>query len=508
MLAADEKQRESAEVHLLVSAVHGETNGPVAFLRCGDGAGGEVRVDPHRHSLGRFLSGEDSWWTMSVEARPNGRLSQPQRSAVLLRGSTADAFIGPCAPPTLVMEQLDGAFVAVWALDRKVSADEGRNLAISLAERLPGTDEVDWIELPRGSDLQASTPHRPGEFVSALRPDLSSAAPLRQSPDGLLEPSSGPALPPVGWTLEQDLMVEPAELEWAVTDLLPAGGNALLVAAAKAGKTTLAANLIRCAADDELFLGEHAVSLDGRVGYLNYEVSHQQHLRWLRDLGLVATDRVVVAPLRHRRALLQDDAFADELAEWCLGNEVDLLVVDPLVNTHEGDENSNSEMSRLTRAIDRIKADSGIRNAVVVHHAGHVADRSRGASSLIGWADSLWNLRRDGAASAVFGAEGRDVHIQDRTLEYDPRTRRLTYGAARTAPAVKEDPLQRLKKETLRVVGESPGISGKDLRRRVRGNDADKNNAKSELIAAGLIDVKSVGTARLHFPAAHGSSDA
>lgn len=76
------------------------------------------------------------------------------------------------------------------------------------------------------------------------------------------------------------------DVDWRVEGLLAAGGRMLLAAQAKAGKTTLAANLCHALLTGYPFLGRHRVRrVDGAVAFLNFEVTDRQARRWLRDVG-------------------------------------------------------------------------------------------------------------------------------------------------------------------------------------------------------------------------------
>ncbi len=241
----------------------------------------------------------------------------------------------------------------------------------------------------------------------------------------------------VGETLV-DALAAPTEVEeWAVEGLLTRGGNALLAALMKAGKTTLAQNLSVAWADDEPFLGRFAVTpLVGRIAYLDYELSEAQAIRWWRDLEIKHPERIV-RPLFLRGDNLPfwEDETRDELAAWLRDNEVERLIVDPAARAMRplvDDENSNSQVAAWTDSMDALKKDGGVSELVVVTHFGKGAreedeERARGASRLEDWADSIWYLSKERQGDARWlRALGRDVEVAPLDLQYDSDTRRLT----------------------------------------------------------------------------------
>ena len=80
-------------------------------------------------------------------------------------------------------------------------------------------------------------------------------------------------------------------------------------------------------------------------------------------------------------------------------------------------------------AFDALKAEAGIANGLVIHHMGHMGERSRGDSRFRDWPDVEWRIVRqdDNPSSPRFiTCYGRDVDVPESQLQYDPATRRLT----------------------------------------------------------------------------------
>lgn len=73
-----------------------------------------------------------------------------------------------------------------------------------------------------------------------------------------------------------------------------------------------------------------------------------------------------------------------------------LVVLDTQARITVGvDENSNTDMGEVVALVDRLKAATGA-CVWLVHHTGHNADRSRGASAVKGAMDTELSVKRDG----------------------------------------------------------------------------------------------------------------
>jgi RecA-family ATPase len=190
-----------------------------------------------------------------------------------------------------------------------------------------------------------------------------------------------------------------------IGNLLPAGGNALLVAQYKTGKTTLALNLASALADEKPFLDTFKVgSLGGRVALLNYEMSEWQLAEWFRDMELERPNRIALWNLRGRTTPFHDEHFRDKLVEWLMRWNVEVLILDPVARAWSGfveSENDNAQIGAFTSTIDEIKREAGVAEVVLAHHTGRYIqeegkERGRGATRLEDWPDALWYLTKDG----------------------------------------------------------------------------------------------------------------
>ncbi len=243
---------------------------------------------------------------------------------------------------------------------------------------------------------------------------------------------------PVG--LDLLLAEEPERIAWRIESVFPINARVVLAAQRKAGKTTMTANLARCLVDGGLFLDRWPVApVERRVTVLDFEMSRNMLRDWLTAQAIVNAEKLTVWPLRGSAAAFDITTsavrrqWATRLAE--LGTDV--LIVDclrPILDAIGLDE--SREAGRFLVALDELAADAGIGEMVLVHHAGHQGERSRGDSRLRDWPDAEWRLVREKAeqegeepgpdAKRFFMAEGRDVAVPESALDYNPATRRLT----------------------------------------------------------------------------------
>lgn len=120
------------------------------------------------------------------------------------------------------------------------------------------------------------------------------------------------------------------------------------------------------------------------------EILNRVHLWSGQTPGVVP---FVVARKDHKSGAVQEGEIVSHLIEYCRENGIGALIVDPLVDTHECEENSNGEVQRVMRIYRRVacELDAAL---VLIHHtkkppggdaegfAGS-ADAGRGASAAI-----------------------------------------------------------------------------------------------------------------------------
>lgn len=254
----------------------------------------------------------------------------------------------------------------------------------------------------------------------------------------------GVALPPLE-SLRVRLARPRPPQQWRIHGWQPAGSRVMLTAQYKAGKTTLVANLVRGLVDGGLFLGRDPIDpIAGTVALIDLEMGVRQQEDWYQAHGIAADDRVLIWPLRGATAALDilDPATRSDIAARLRTAGVQYLILDclrPLMDALGLDEHRDG--GRVLVALDALLAEAGIPDALVVHHMGHTAERSRGDSRFRDWPDVEIRLVRrddDPASPRFITAFGRDVDQPESQLDYDTHTRHLTIsgGSRRDAKLV------------------------------------------------------------------------
>jgi hypothetical protein len=305
-------------------------------------------------------------------------------------------------------------------------------------------------------------------------------------------------------TMSQDLAEEREPQVWTIESLHARGGNTLLSAQAKVGKTTLMENLARSLLDDEPFLGEFKVFFpERRVLYLNYEVIRDRFEQWVRQIGLEDTDRLIAL---HLRGLGWDLTLPDvqrQLIAACLTHDVGLMIVDPLEEAYtplKASGDPNPHLRTVFKELNRIKHEGRVDDLFVIDHAGHEhGDRPAGGFSKMAIPDNLWSLTKDRTGIRHFSAQGRDSTIEGRyTLDFDRSTLRLR-TAERAARDIDAQPLTPAD-HALIAVARHPEVRGAaEMRSKVGGiRGQARDEALREAEQLGYIRRRKDGRAFLY----------
>jgi hypothetical protein len=291
-----------------------------------------------------------------------------------------------------------------------------------------------------------------------------------------------------------EFLAEPDEdPEWRFEELWPTGGNILLAAQFKAGKSTMIGNIVRSLADGDDFLDRFAAE-QARVVVIDDELDPRTWRRWLRDQGVRNTDAIELISLRGRTSTFDvlDPSMRARWAEHIAG--ADVLLFDCLRPVLDGlGLSEDKEAGRFLVGFDALKAEAGISESIMVHHMGHGASRSRGDSRLLDWPDANWRMLRpntgddddeiDPSGPREFEAYGRDVAIPRTVLEYEQLTRHLSLGEGRA-----QDPdAEQIIADVLSTVRGNPGISKNALEKALSGQGAPYRRAALRKVTDRLV---------------------
>ncbi|QTJ67946.1 AAA family ATPase [Rhodococcus sp. ZPP] len=251
-------------------------------------------------------------------------------------------------------------------------------------------------------------------------------------------------MPPQSEEILVELAKDPMPVQFAVQDLAPVGSNVLLVAEAKAGKTTLVMNLVVSMVTGSKFLGKYEIGSlpeGSSITYSNFELEKSMSENWIRDMGMEGAarhhHRLFLDPWKGYKVPLPADHVEDHIVDLLVSRQSSVWVIDPYGAAINHDENSNDDTRAWTNAIDRIARRAGLSLVVLAAHSGSSSAnggdiRVRGAYRLEDWMSVKWSYTHGGVINQTppdnlryLAARGRDVAVPLFTLDYEVPTRRL-----------------------------------------------------------------------------------
>ena len=322
--------------------------------------------------------------------------------------------------------------------------------------------------------------------------------------------------PPSGVTLTELLAESDEPLQFRIEDIWPAGSRIVTAAQRKAGKTTLSGNISKALIDGGPFLGTYQVQqvCDGTVALLDFEMSRNMLRAWYRDLSIRNTENLYVWPLRGlgRTFDLRDKDTRAQWVEQLQAIEAKVLIIDclaPIFSALSITENHNEDVGPLLDGIDALLVEAGIEDCMVMHHMGHGAERSRGASRLRDWPEVEWKIVRavddkDEAidnGSRFFSAYGRDVDVEERELTFDREQRMLIVDpVGRSRAEVKASAIDRHAMEAADIVkmaGKPLGVG--EIKAKMRSsNNTQQTNAIALAVQNGWLTCEAAGSKKMH----------
>jgi len=351
----------------------------------------------------------------------------------------------------------------------------------------------------------------------------------------LLDAEERPPVPPPASTNLAHLLAEPpGAVKYRIDGLWPSGGKVLMTAPAKAGKTTMVGNLVRCLADGVPFLaqpgpvaaGEFLVQAAGRaveplagrrVFLLDFEMTRDMLREWLRDQQVTHADGVEVELMRGRAWDPRDDAQRRTWATHLRAVNAAVLIVDPIgpvLSALGIDESDSTGVGQVLWALDALAHEAGVDELFVVHHTGHEGERARGTSGFQGWPDAIWEMVKDksieGGGRRALRASGRDVWLAETVLTLDRATRRLSLGTGSRAAARGAGHAEIIADIVRTEVGDrvagAPGPTTNELKKAARDSEigSKAQDAQDAIAAArrlGLVHThKGPNSALWHYP--------
>lgn len=274
---------------------------------------------------------------------------------------------------------------------------------------------------------------------------------------------------------------------WLVEGLWAAQGVGCIGGLPKVGKTWLSLEVAVAVASGRPCLGKFAVPKPGPVLlFCAEDAAHDVRARvgGIAKARGVDFDKLAVGWIGVANLHLDDHTHRRRLAMTVAAMKPRLLVLDPLVRLHRGDENSAAEISELLGFLRGVQRDHHVAIALV-HHvrksgAADPGTALRGSGDLHAWGDSnLYLVKRDGRPTVVV------EHRANRApapfgVKLDGEPARLVID---DAPVVEADPID--EKIVKALVG-SP-LTRTALRERLGVRNESLGTAIERLVAAGRV---------------------
>lgn len=280
--------------------------------------------------------------------------------------------------------------------------------------------------------------------------------------------------------VDGDFLDQPApEQRWLVEGLIHREViRCYVIGQYKAGKSTLATNLIASLTSGKPFLNKFTVHETLKVAYFDLEQGQSRIQEMMAPLPGLDRRKLRYYDLngQGRQLDLRIDGLRQAWARELMAHGVEILVVDPLSSVIAGtqvDENS-SQVRELLDAFDALAREAGLRGVIMVDHAGHGDEskqRGRGSSSKMDWITTRLAVTRASESTdsqRTFFADGRGVRPFRGVLELNAATNEMTLDSSSEAdPDATWLASQRHTTLTLAFVQEQLRVSESTARRKL-----------------------------------------
>lgn len=228
----------------------------------------------------------------------------------------------------------------------------------------------------------------------------------------------------------QDLVKTPIEVEWIIEGMISKGDSTLIHAPGGVGKSMLALYI-------SLFLASHGTVDQGTPGlvfdkfpvpkescslFIQAENSHAA--MYSRITAMCKGDQTLENGLnrvftlcKHEDTTITGERFSDkEFCDFLVGyiskleNEqglkIDLLIIDPLISYHGGNENDSVESRTTLDGITEVCSKAKC-TPILIHHARKAGGEYRGSTAINDWTRNRISLKQENRTKAIIGKNSR-----------------------------------------------------------------------------------------------------
>jgi hypothetical protein len=169
---------------------------------------------------------------------------------------------------------------------------------------------------------------------------------------------------------------------------LPKQGKLMFFAPDKTGKSFLAMQLARCIGAGEDFLGFG--TNQGKVLYVQFELGMETLQVRMRATGQDYTNVFVGTTFSMK---LDEDAGKKQLRDAMKAVQPNVLIIDPLYKSINGDENLVEDMRKVADYLDELIEGFNC-SVILMHHTGYDTSHGRGTTMWAGWVDSYIQVKK------------------------------------------------------------------------------------------------------------------
>lgn len=276
-----------------------------------------------------------------------------------------------------------------------------------------------------------------------------------------------------------ELLAKPQEqTRWLVDGLLPAGGNSVLAARPKVGKSTLARSLGVTVARGGQFLGRDTAR--GSVFILDLEGKEGETVNSLRRLGATEGD-----PIKIFCGTVQLGAL-DDLRTAALRDRPVLIIVDTLQRlARVPDLNDYARVTLALGVFIDLAHDSGA-HVMLLHHQGRGGrggvDSPMGSTAIAGSVDTILTMRRrEDGTRTLSSVQRYGTDLEETVVSLDA-CNHATAGAR-----VRDHEQQEAGRRILAYLRDTPGAEQAAIREDVGGRWSIARAALTGLFKSGQV---------------------
>ena len=226
----------------------------------------------------------------------------------------------------------------------------------------------------------------------------------------------------------QDLVKNPIELEWIIEGMISKGDSTLIHAPGGVGKSMLALYIVLSLAaldmsPEKPLLIFDTFQVQKQTATFFIQAENSQVSMYTRIKAMCTGFPALEKGLNRVFVLSQfgdttitgehfsDREFCQRLVEHITsieekeGLKIDLLIIDPLISYHGGNENDAVETRETLDGITWVCSKARC-SPILIHHAKKAGDSYRGSTAINDWARNRISLKREEGIKNIIGTDG------------------------------------------------------------------------------------------------------